>query len=106
MSDLMKLAAALPGDSDVNGLDYLAETLADNPEGVTVTAVVTFDVRDVRFVVDKGIHVPTIQIRRAEGWLTEDTPVEVRTAMVMQGEKRLNRAPLPFGVLEGAGSDE
>ena len=106
MSDLMKLAAALPGDAETNGLDYLAATLADNPEGLTVTAVVTFDVRDVRFVVDKGIHVPTIQIRRAEGWLTEDTPIEVRNAMVARGEKRLNKAPLPFGVLEGDGGNE
>lgn len=106
MSDVLKLASALPGDAETNGLDYLAETLADNPEGLTVTAVVTFDVRDVRFVVDKGIHVPTIQIRRAEGWLTEDTPKAVREAMVARGEARLNKAPLPFGVLEGGGSDE
>lgn len=68
MSDLMKLAAALPGDSETNGLDYLAETLADNPEGLTVTAVVTFDVRDVRFVVDtaelvlKGVPVHVIEV--------------------------------------------
>lgn len=105
MSAAMKLASALPGDAETNGLDYLAETLADNPEGLTITAVVTFDVRDVRFVVEKGLHVPTIQVRRAEGWLTEDTPKAVREAMVAAGEKRLNKAPLPFGVLEGDGDE-
>ena len=106
MSAAMKLASALPGDAETNGLDYLAETLADNPEGLTVTAVVTFDVRDVRFVIEKGVHVPTIQVRRCEGWLTEDTPPAVRDAMVAQGEKRLSRTPLPFGVLEGDGGNE
>ena len=105
MSAAMKLASALPGDAETNGLDYLAEKLADNPDGLTVTAVVTFDVRDVRYVIDKGVHVPTIQVRRAEGWLTEDTPAAVRDAMVTQGEKRLSRTPLPFGVLEGNGNE-
>lgn len=105
MSDLLKLAAALPGEPETNGLDQLASTLVDDPEGATVTAIVTFDVRDVRYVVDKGIHVPTIQVRRAEGWLTEDTPTAVRDAMVARGEERLNRTPLPFGVLEGNGNE-
>lgn len=105
MSDVLRLAGALPGDSETNGLDCLAATLCDDPEGATVTAIVTFDVRDVRFVVEKGIHVPTIQVRRAEGWLTEDTPDTVRDAMVARGEKRLNRTPLPFGVLDGDGDE-
>jgi len=105
LSDTLKLSSALPGDSDINGLDRLAQDLCKDPEGATVTAIVTFDVKDVRYVVEKGIHVPTIQVRRAEGWLTEDTPQAVRDAMVAAGEKRLNRAPLPFGVLEGDGDE-
>jgi hypothetical protein len=105
MSDVLKLAAALAGDPETNGLDCFAQALVDDPEGQTITAVVTFDVKDVRYVIDKGVHVPTVQVRRAEGWLTEDTPKAVREAMVARGEARLNRAPLPFGVLEGD-SDE
>ena len=105
MSDLLKLASFLAGDPETNGLDSLAEALVKDPEGTTITAVVTFDVRDVRYVIDKGAHVPTIQVRRAEGWLTEDTPAAVRDAMIARGEARLNRRPLPFGVLEGD-SDE
>ncbi len=105
MSAVMKLSSALPGDSDVNGLDRLAEDLVKDPEGQTLTAIVTFDVKDVRYVVEKGIHVPTIQVRRAEGWLTEDTPQAVRDALIAAGERRLNRAPLPFGVLEGDGDE-
>lgn len=105
MSDLLKLSSALPGNAEINGLDRLAELLVKDPEGATVTAVVTFDVKDVRYVVEKGLHVPTIQVRRAEGWLTEDTPAAVRDAMIAAGEKRLNRTPLPFGVLEGDGDE-
>lgn len=101
MSKSIRLAAALPGESETNGLDRLAEALVKDPEGQTITAIVTFDVKDVRFAVKEGIHVPTIQVRRAEGWLTEDTPKEVREALIAAGEARLNKAPLPFGVLEG-----
>ncbi len=105
MSDVLKLSSALPGETETNGLDRLADALTKDPEGQTITAIITFDVKDVRYVVDKNIHVPTIQVRRAEGWLTEDTPAEVREAMVKAGEARLNRAPLPFGVLEGDGDE-
>ena len=105
MSDLLKLSSALPGDSEINGLDRLADALVEDPEGQTITAIVTFDVKDVRYVVEKGIHVPTIQVRRAEGWLTEDTPTPVRDALIAAGEKRLNKAPLPFGVLEVDGGE-
>lgn len=101
MSDLLRLSSALPGDAEINGLDRLADALVEDPEGQTITAIVTFDVKDVRFAVKEGIHVPTIQVRRAEGWLTEDTPKEVREALIAAGEARLNKAPLPFGVLEG-----
>lgn len=106
MSEVLKLATALPGDDTVNGLDVFAEALTKNPDGATITAVVTFDVRDTRYSVKKGVIVPTIEVRRAEAWLTEDTPKAVRDAMVARGEERLNRTPLPFGVLEGTASDE
>lgn len=106
MSEKLKLASALPGDDTVNGLDAFAEALATKPDGTTITAVVTFDVRDVRYAVKTGLEVPTIEVRRAEAWLTEETPQAVRDAMVARGEERLNRTPLPFGVIEGEPSNE
>ncbi len=106
MSKTIRLAGALPGDAETNGLDVLAEALTSDPEGTTITAVVTFDVRKVEYSVAEGTHVPTVQVRRIEGWLTEETPTAVRDAMIARGESRLNKAPLPFGVLEGGGSDE
>lgn len=105
MSKSIRLAGALPGDAETNGLDSLATVLAADPEGITVTAVVTFDVRKVEYSVAEGTHVPTVQVRRVEGWLTEDTPQSVREAMVKRAEERLNKAPLPFGVLEGDGGE-
>lgn len=105
MSKTIRLAGAIPWDAETNGLDDLARALADDPDGATITAVVTFDVRKVEYSVSEGTHVPTIQVRRAEGWLTEDTPTAVRDAMVARGEERLNRTPLPFGVLEGNGNE-
>lgn len=106
MSEILKLASALPGDDTVNGLDVFAGALAAAPDGTTLTAIVTFDVRDVRYSVKKGIQVPTIEVRRVEAWLTEETPQAVRDAMVTRAEQRLNRAPLPFGVVESGGVDE
>lgn len=105
MSNTIRLAGALPGDAETNGLDALAKALVDDPDGTTVTAVVTFDVRKVEYSVAEGAHVPTVQVRRIEAWLTEDTPQPVRDAMIVQAEKRLNRPPLPFGVLEGDGNE-
>lgn len=102
MSAKLKLSGALPGIEDVNGLDAYAATLAEDPEGTTVTAIVIFDVKDVRYSVAEGVHVPTVQVRRVEGWLTEDTPQAIRDALVARQEKRTGRTPLDFGVLEVA----
>lgn len=106
MSALLKLSGALPGITDVNGLDCYADTLAQDPDGTTITAIVIFDVKDVRYSVAEGAHIPTIQVRRVEGWLTEDTPQEVRDALVERQEKRTGRTPLEFGVVEAGESDE
>ena len=105
MSNTVRLAGALPADAETNGLDDLAKILVDDPDGTTVTAVVTFDVRKVEYSVAQGAHIPTVQVRRIEAWATEDTPQAVREAMVTRAESRLNRAPLPFGVLEGDGGE-
>jgi hypothetical protein len=106
VSDTLKLASAMPGDDEINGLDSFAEALVDNPDGTTLTAVIIFDVKDVRYSPKTGAHVPTIQFRRGEAWLTEDTPQPVRDAMLARQEKRTGRTPLDFGVLEVTKSDD
>lgn len=106
MSALLKLSGALPGITDVNGLDTFAEQLAGDPDGTTLTAIVIFDVKDVRYSVAEGAHIPTVQVRRVEGWLTEDTPQAIRDALVERQEERTGRTPLEFGVVEAGDSDE
>lgn len=103
MSKLLKLAAALPGNDDINGLDVYVDELVANPDGATICAVVIFDVREVRYSVSEGAHIPTVQVRRIEGWLTEDTPQAIRDALVARQEERTNRTPLEFGVVEPSG---
>ena len=106
MSKYLKLSSALPGDAETNGLDQFAEALAADPRGATVTAIVIFDAPGGTYNEETAPYrQPKLRIRRAEGWLTEDTPEEVRAALVAAGEKRLNKAPLPFGVLEGDGGE-
>lgn len=106
MSATIKLSGALPGNSDINGLDVFAPDLAGNPDGETVCAIVIFDVKDVRYSVAEGAHIPTIQVRRVEGWLTEDTPQAIRDALVARQEERTNRTPLEFGVVEPSGGTD
>jgi len=106
MSRLLKLSGALPGITDVNGLETFAQDLVDDPDGTTVTAIVIFDVKDVRYSVAEGAHIPTVQVRRVEGWLTQDTPQEIRDALVARQEKRTGRTPLEFGVVDAGESDE
>ncbi|MGC4106068.1 MAG: hypothetical protein QM753_06895 [Thermomicrobiales bacterium] len=103
MSKLLKLAAALPGIEDVNGLDCYAQELVDNPDGQTLTAIVILDVKDVRYSVAEGAHIPTVQVRRVEAWLTEGTPQAIRDALVARQEERTNRTPLEFGAVEPSG---
>ncbi|HEY3545059.1 MAG TPA: hypothetical protein VGK17_03080 [Propionicimonas sp.] len=106
MSKVLKLASALPGDDAINGLDIFAKALADNPEGTTITAIVIFDTPGFHYSAKDGSTVPTIAIRRAEGWLTEETPEAIRKALVARQEKRTGRTPLDFGVVEVAKNDE
>lgn len=102
MSKYLKLSSALPGDAETNGLDQFADALAADPAGATLTAIVIFDAPSGAYNEEVAPYrIPKLRIRRAEGWLTDDTPDEVRAALVAAGEARLNKAPLPFGVLEG-----
>lgn len=103
MSAVMKLASALPGVAEINGLDHLAPAAIKDPDGTLICAVVVFDVKDVRYSVKSGERIPTVEVRRAEGWLMDDTPDEVRDALLRRQEERTGRAPLPF---ESLGDDD
>lgn len=98
MSDSLKLSTALPGDDEINGLDALAEDLTHDPAQL-LCAVLILDVKDVRYIRDLEAHVPTLRFRRGEAWLLNDTPEEVRLAMIERAEERMGRTPLPFGEL-------
>lgn len=105
MSDLLKLSTALPGDQEINGLDALAGALVEDPSRM-VCAVLILDVKDVRYITDVEAHVPTMRFRRGEAWLVDETPEEVRLAMVQRTEERTGRTPLPFGEVETSKADK
>ena len=105
MSDLLKLSTALPGDQEINGLDALAAALVEDPSRM-VCAVLILDVKDVRYITDVEAHVPTMRFRRGEAWLVDETPEEVRLAMVQRTEERTGRTPLPFGEVETKKADK
>ena len=105
MSDALKLSTALPGDQEINGLDALAAALVEDPSRM-VCAVLILDVKDVRYITDVEAHVPTMRFRRGEAWLVDETPEEVRLAMVQRSEERTGRTPLPFGEVETSKADK
>ena len=105
MSDALKLSTALPGDQEINGLDALAAALVEDPSRM-VCAVLILDVKDVRYITDVEAHVPTMRFRRGEAWLVDETPEEVRLAMVQRTEERTGRTPLPFGEVETSKADK
>lgn len=96
MSNSLKLSTALPGETEVNGLDALADDLVTDPSRM-ICAVLILDVKDVRYITDVEAHVPTLRFRRGEAWPLADTPEAVRLAMIQRSEDRLGRTPLPFG---------
>lgn len=99
MSDALKLSSALPGKEEINGLDALAEKLAEDPAQM-LCSIIIWDVKDVRYIPDLEAHVPTLRFRRGEAWLVSDTPEAIRQALVERTEKRTNSTPLPFGEVE------
>lgn len=100
MSAVVKLASALPGDFETNGLDAQAPALLDDPKALRV-AVIWFDVAKVTEDVDSGAHVPTVRVRRIEplgeaGDVTQAVKDIVGEAM----QERTGRSPIPFDIAE------
>lgn len=100
MSARVKISSKLPGEESINGIDHLADTLTDDPDGTILCSIVWWDVRDVRDIIATGERVPTVQIRRIEAFPLDETPDAVREVAALLFEKRTNRTPLPFDQLE------
>ena len=103
MSATMKLAGKLPGNSDINGLDHLAPLVVGDPESPLLCAIVLLEPRKVEHDIATDTYVPTMQVRRIEAFLLDDTPKAVREALVKAQEIRTKQAPIPF---EAAATDE
>lgn len=105
MSAVVRLAAKLPGNDEINGLDHIAGDLCANP-GEPIFALVWFDVSKVTTDVDSGTRVPTVRVRRVEpvGPIGQ-VPDFVRSLARQLEEKRTGRAPLPFEEIDPAEVD-
>ena len=100
MSELVKLSSRLPGDTDINGVDALADDLVKDPETIRV-AVLWFDAVKITHDTDTGNDVPTIRVRRVEPiGDVESIPKTIRTIVDKATETRTGRASLPFDTVE------
>jgi hypothetical protein len=100
MSAVVKLAAALPGEPEINGLDAERDDLLANPTMIRA-AVVWYDARSETTNYRTGDKVPMIELRRFEplGPL-EDVPDVVRDLVIKRAESRTGRTPLPFDEID------
>lgn len=85
----LKLSGALPAESAVNGIDYLAAPLVANPAGTMVIAVCVLDVRQVVYDLPSDAHVPTLRIQRVEAVLLDEAPPAVRAWLDARQAERL-----------------
>lgn len=101
MSAIVKLAARLPGDIEINGLASISEQLCGEPQDVAM-ALMWFDVVKVTHDIDSATDVPTVRVRRVEpvGTLAQ-APAELHRLAEELFEKRTGRRVLPFDVLVG-----
>lgn len=107
MSALVKVAAVLPGEDEINGLDCLQSALVDalDSDG----AIVIIGVMDVADVTHKAGQdsVPRVRFRKVEavGWIGAEIdglpscPADVRQAFLSRSESRRGMAPLPMEAL-------
>ncbi len=95
MSAFVKLSPKLPGDPEINGLDELAETIAQPDEIYAVLAWVKCS--KVTKDLETGTEVPTVEIRRIEPIAPVGaTPDEVVRLAADLYHRRTGRDPLPF----------
>lgn len=100
MSATVKLAAKMPGGTEVNGIDSTAGDLINDPKKLRV-AVVWYDVAKVTDDVEHGTVVPTIQVRRIEPIGTSDVVSEkIRGEVNAAIQSRTGRTPIPWDIVE------
>jgi hypothetical protein len=97
MSALVRLSSKLPGDPEINGLDYLSEELASHPTDQVVCVLAWLTVPKVTTVTATGAVVPTVEISRVEPiGVIEKTPAAIQQLAAELYERRTGRNPLPF----------
>lgn len=103
MSKTVKLAAVLPADTEVNGIDHIKDALIDSPDSLRY-AVVAFRVRAITENVETRVKTPTIEVERIEyAGDTNTVPEPLVQAMVDAAQDRLGHNPLPFDSTDPAG---
>lgn len=114
MSAKVKMGTKLPGDTTINGLDYLAADLVEHQEDGAIFVMGVMDVSDVS-VPTGGEPVPRVRWRKLEvvGYVgtTEvgdlpPVPVDLQKAFLARAEARQGMAPLPFDALDAPKGDE
>jgi hypothetical protein len=103
MSAKVRLAGALPGDEEINGLDSWAERMVERPERV-ILALVWLDVRKIEDITDTGERTPVARVRRIEPISeAKKAPQELRDMALRLHEERTGKTPLPIESLGGSG---
>lgn len=104
MSDVVKLAARLPGsDPEINGIDAIVGDLIANPE-TTRCAVIWYDVHRITRNVEYGVETPTIQVLRIEPLGdARNVPEVIADEVLSRVQDRLGHDPLPFDSVDPDG---
>lgn len=86
---LVKLSAALPSHDRENGIDHLAELIAENPKGTLVFAVAILDAKKVDEDIDADTRIPLMRVREIEAVpLDAADPGLVRTIVEWREARR------------------
>lgn len=101
MSALVKLSSKLPGETEINGVDDLAEILVRDPDQIIV-CLTWYAVPKITRDTQAKTEVPTIEVRRIEPIdVVARVPAAVQKLAAELYEKRTGgRQPLPFDVVE------
>lgn len=103
MSDVVKLAARLPGDPEVNGLDAITGDLIARPQTMRC-AVIWYDTIRVTENIELGVKIPTVQVLRVEPISdASEMPAELADLVQAAAQKRLGHEPLPFDEVDPDG---
>lgn len=105
MSAIVKLSSRLPGDEEINGLDYERDRLLADPDQI-VCAMTWLKVKDIRRIIerrdDEPHEIPTVEIARIEPIGSPGKlPAEVVTLIAKAYEARTGRRPLPIDQVVG-----